>query len=43
MMSFQPVILLTDALFFFLTTCLVAFILYARKKRAYQSAMEESF
>ncbi len=31
-MPFQPVILLTDALFFFLTICLIAFILFARKR-----------
>ena len=31
-MPFQPVILLTDALFFFLTVCLIAFILFARKR-----------
>ncbi len=31
-MPFQPVILLTDALFFFLTACLIAFILFARKR-----------
>ena len=31
-MPFQPVVLLTDALFFFLTVCLFAFILFARKR-----------
>ena len=31
-MPFEPVILLTDALFFFLTVCLIAFILFARKR-----------